>query len=101
VNTIIHVDPQDLRPVIEAVVIEALARLEADRAKVTAKVAYTEAEAARLLSLRPHQLRDERRRGRIRASRGPGKMMLYQPAQLIEYLMSRPYTPAANGQAEG
>jgi hypothetical protein len=101
VNTVIQIDPELLRPVIEATVNEALMRLENLRVTLPAKLAFTELEAARLLSLRPHQLRDERRRGRVKASRGPGRMILYQPAQLIEYLMSRPYTPDPNGQAEG
>jgi hypothetical protein len=101
VNTIIQCDPELLRPIVQAVVTEALARLEMDRAKLTAKIAFTEAEAARLLSLRQHQLRDERRRGRVKCSHGPGKMILYQPAHLIEYLMSRPYTPPPNGRNEG
>ncbi len=76
---------------------QALAALGAERAKLTGKLAYGEAEAARLLSLRHHQLRDERRRGRIKASKGPGKMILYSPENLIEYLLSRPYTPSADG----
>jgi hypothetical protein len=88
----IQLDPKSLRPLVEAVVGEALARLESERVKFISKLAYTEAEAARLLSLRWHQLRDERRRGRIQASHGPGKLILYSPTQLTEYLASRPYT---------
>jgi len=95
--TIIQVNPELLRPVIQAVVNEFLTRWEEERAKLTSKAAFSEAEAARLLSLRPHQLRDERRRGRIKASHGPGKTILYQPANLIEYLLSRPYMPSPNG----
>jgi len=71
VNTIIQVDPQDLRPVIEAVVNETLARLETERAKLTGKLAYTETGATRLLYLRFHRMRDESRCGRSTTSMGP------------------------------
>ncbi len=96
-NTVIQCDPELLRPIVEAVLAEALARLEADRARFSDKMAYGEPEAARLLSLRVHQLRDERRRGRIEASQGPGRLILYTPAQLLAYLTSRPYTPNGDG----
>jgi hypothetical protein len=89
----IQIEPEALTPLIRAVVQETISAVEADRARVSAKLAYTEAEAASLLSLRTHQLRDERRRGRIKASHGPGKMILYSQANLLEYLASRPYTP--------
>jgi hypothetical protein len=94
-QTVIQCDPELLRPVIEAVVNDAVVRLVADWAKLTSKLAYTEAEAARLLSLRPHQLRDERRRA------GSGLMLLYTAANLLEYLAARPYTPTENGSIEG
>jgi hypothetical protein len=51
-----------LRPLIRQVVEEVIAALEQFRAQGGDKIAYSEVEAATLLSLRPHQLRDERRR---------------------------------------
>ena len=41
------------------------------------------------MSLNPHQLRDERRRGRIKASIGPGRKILYTRSQLLDYLDAR------------
>jgi hypothetical protein len=94
-STVIQLDPETLRPLVQAVVGEALRQLEADRARIPGdKLAYTEEEAARLLSLKHTQLRDERHRGRIKASLGPGKTIRYTLAQLMEYLASRPYVPS-------
>jgi hypothetical protein len=89
----LHFDPGTLRPLIQAVVAEALAQLEADRARVGGdKLCYSEAEAAALLSLHEHQLRDERRRGRVQASVGPGRKILYGKTDLLAYLASRRWT---------
>jgi hypothetical protein len=75
---------------VTAVVAEVLQQLEQDRAAIgNGKLAYTEAEAAALLSLHAHQLRDERRRGRITAGRGPGRKILYAQADLLAYLQAR------------
>jgi hypothetical protein len=86
-------DPAVLEPLIAAVVQTTLARLEAQSAQLNGKLAYTEAEDAALLSLHPHQLRDERRRGRIGASVGPGKKVLYTCEDLIKYLLNRRWQP--------
>jgi Helix-turn-helix domain len=83
------VDPAGLEPLIRAVVSATLAALDGDRAAMPDKIAFSEAEAARLLSLHPHQLRDERRRGRIEASVGPGRKVLYSRADLLAYLAAR------------
>jgi hypothetical protein len=91
-------NPEALAPLVERIVTEALSRLEVERARLDGgKLAYPEAEAAALLSLAPYQLRDERRRGRIRASVGPGRRVLYTQQQLLEYLTSRPWQQ--NGDA--
>jgi hypothetical protein len=88
-----------LVPLVRQVVQEALAQLEAARAALPDKLAYGEAEAAALLSLQPHQLRDERLRGRIKASVGPGRRILYTRAQLLEYLARREWQPSgSNGE---
>jgi hypothetical protein len=50
------------------------------------KLAYTEEEAAKLLSLSRWQLRDERYRGRIQASQVVGKRPRYTRADLEAYL---------------
>ena len=84
-----HLDPEDLDPVIRRAVEAALAALDADRALIGDRLAIGEAAAARLLSLHPHQLRDERLRGRIKASVGPGRKILYSREDLLSYLRSR------------
>lgn len=81
--------PDALEPLIRRVVEETLARLEEDRARLGDRLAYSEAEAAALLALEPHQLRDERRRGRVTASVGPGRKILYSREDLTRYLLSR------------
>jgi len=89
-STTITCDPEALRQIIRAVVAEALAALEADRVKLEPdRLAYGEAEAARLLGLAWHQLRDARRLGRIGYSIGPGRRILYTPADLATYLAAR------------
>jgi hypothetical protein len=82
-----------LEPLIRAVVEQTIARIDEAREVLPDKIAFGEAEAARLLSLHPHQLRDERLRGRIEASVGPGKKVLYSRADLLAYLASRRWAP--------
>jgi hypothetical protein len=77
------IDAESLRPLVASVVAEALAALPADSAKT---LAYTEPEAAELLGLHPHQLRDERRRGRIGCSRIVGNQVRYTRRDLLDYL---------------
>ncbi len=85
----LQLDPEILEPIIRRVVAETITALEKDRAVLGDQLAYSEPEAARLLSLHVHQLRDERRRGRIAASVGPGRKTLYCRADLINYLAGR------------
>jgi hypothetical protein len=85
----LKVDPAALRPLIEEIVAEVVARLETERATLNGKLAYSEAEAAALLDLEPHQLRDERLRGRIQASQIVGKRIRYRREDLVAYLLAR------------
>lgn len=84
----LEVDLKEMRPLIEAVAEEMLGRLDAaSAATADGKLAYTEAEAAGMLSLTKWQLRDERQRGRISASRVVGNRIMYVREDLIAYLM--------------
>lgn len=85
----LHLPPEVLTPLIREAVSEAVVQLEADRSAVGGKLAYGEGEAARLPSLNQHQLRDERLRGRITASVGPGQKILYSRNDLLGYLARR------------
>jgi hypothetical protein len=80
------VEPAALEPLIRAVIEETLARVEEVRNALPDKLAYTEAESARLLSLHQHQLRDARLRGEIEASVGPGRKILSSRGDLLNYL---------------
>jgi hypothetical protein len=89
-------DPEALRPLVQLVLDQALARLDAARATLPeGKLCYSEEEAARLLGLEPHVLRDERRRGRIGASSIVGRRIRYLHQDLLDYLLGR-RVPAGN-----
>jgi len=75
----------ELRPLIEKVVAETLAKIEFDRMKLGDRIAFTEPEAAALLGVRPHVLRDARLRGEIAASKA-GKRLLYTRDALLRFL---------------
>jgi hypothetical protein len=95
----LELDPEALRPVIEAVVTEVLGRLEGQRALLGDRLAYSEEEAARLLGLEPHVLRDERHRKRIAASSIVGRRIRYTREDLVGYLLAR--RQEAEGGPEG
>jgi hypothetical protein len=82
-------DPAALAPLVRAIVAECLAQLRADEARLTGRIAYSEDEAAALLGLQPHVLRDERRRGRIAASSIVGRRIRYTREHLLDYLLGR------------
>ena len=82
----ISLDADALRPVIEAAVAETMARIAADSANMGDKLAFDEQEAARLLGIEPHVLRDARLRGCISASRITGRRIRYARTDLLEYL---------------
>jgi hypothetical protein len=87
----LNLDPKALTPLIRAVVDQTLAQFEADRRQLpeNGRLAYTEEEAARMLGLETHQLRDERRRGRISASSIVGRRIRYTRDDLLGYLAAR------------
>ena len=88
------VDPEALRQLVRAVVAEALEQLgHAQTALSDGRVCYSETEAAALLGLNPHQLRDERLRGRIAASAVVGRRIRYRRGDLERYLAERPWQP--------
>lgn len=79
-------DNDDLRPLIKTIVAETLAQMADDEARLGDKLAFDEPTAARMLSLEPHQLRDERLRGRITASQIVGRRIRYVRDDLLAYL---------------
>src|SRR5262249_59862657 len=92
-------DPEAFKPVIDRAVEAAFVRLEEARATVGSKLCYSEEEAAAMLGLKPHQLRDERRlRGRIKASAIVGRGIRYLHSDLVNYLLSRRWS---KGESSG
>lgn len=81
----------DLQPLIERAVGEALARFDAAHPSDPGPICYTEAVAAHLLGLEPHQLRDERYRGRIKAHQVVGNRVRYLREDLLAYATARPW----------
>lgn len=82
------IDPTTLQALVAEIVRVTLAELDAARRAVPDdRLAFSEAEAARLLGLNTHQLRDERLRGRIAASSIVGRRVRYLADDLRSYLM--------------
>ena len=81
-------DISELRPVIAAAVASVLEQLDRDRAKVGQRLAFPEPEAAELLGIRSHVLRDARLRGEITGAR-VGKKTLYSRESLLKFLADR------------
>ena len=81
-----NLDAAALAPLIRQVVVETVAQIEGESAKLGDKLAYSEPEAARLLGLREHQLRDARLAGRIECSQITGRRIRYTREDLLRYL---------------
>lgn len=79
-------DRNDLRDLVREAVAQVLAELEARRPDLDGRLAYSEAEAADLLGLKHHQLRDLRLAGKVEFSRVVGARIRYTTAQLLDYL---------------
>ena len=88
------IDPVTLKPLVAEVVREVLSQTRTDNRQLPdSPLAYSEPEAASLLGLEPHQLRDARLRGVIRASKITGRRIRYRREDLVAYLDRCPYTP--------
>jgi hypothetical protein len=81
----IQFDREELRPLVQLVVAEALDRLEAERAKFQGRLAFTEPEAAVLVGVKPHVLRDCRRRGELQGAK-VGSRIVYTRTDLLDFL---------------
>jgi Helix-turn-helix domain len=79
----VNFEADDLRPVIEVVVEQLVDRLVPDD-----RLAVSEAEAARLLGIAPHVLRDARRRGEVTAGK-IGKTYVYLRSDLVTLVRTR------------
>jgi hypothetical protein len=84
----ISIDSNDLKPLVEQVVAATLKKLEAANGKLGNRLAFNEPEAAALLGIKPHVLRDARLRGEISGSR-VGKRILYERDEVLRFLRSQ------------
>ena len=75
----------DLRPIVQAVVAEVLANVGAADTAFGHRLAYREPEAASLLGVKAHVLRDARLRGEITATKCGGRLA-YEVSELRAYL---------------
>jgi hypothetical protein len=91
----VGLDQDALRALIRQLVVEVVDEMERHRADLGDQLAYSEEQAARAIGLNPHQLRDERKQGRIRPTYfGLRNRPFYCKACLLEYLASHPYNLA-------
>lgn len=82
----ITIPDNELRPLIEAIVVETVEKLRADgQLRVYGKLAVLEPEAAALLGCKSTVLRDCRLRGEITATKVGGRYA-YEIAELERYL---------------
>ena len=81
----IEIDAEELRPLVEQVAAELAARRASGETDKTGRLAFTEAEAASLLGVQRHVLRDARLRGELAGSR-VGRKILYERYELNAYL---------------
>jgi hypothetical protein len=75
----------DMRPLVERVVAETIERIESHREQLDGRLAFPEAEAASLLGVERHVLRDARLRGELQGAR-VGKRIVYSRQQLLSFL---------------
>ena len=84
----LDIDVEALRPLVRLAVAEAMERMEGEQTRFNGRLAFTEPEAAVLLGVKPHVLRDARLRGEISAKL-VGKRYVYSRKTLETFLDSK------------
>jgi len=84
-------DSSVIRPLVQQVVAEAISRLEESGRQHGSQLAYTEAQAAAMLGVKPHVLRDLRLSGEVEASR-VGMRIVYTRESLTRLLEKNKWT---------
>lgn len=86
----ISLSENDLRPLVETVVTLALEKFKEEERQMGERLAFSESEAAALLSVQRHVLRDARLRGEI-AGFKLGKGIRYARDELLRFLRERTF----------
>lgn len=85
----VHFTKDELRPLVRELIREVVLELMESEWQMDDRIAYPEHEAARMLSMTQFQLRDERLKGRIRATQISGRKIRYTRQDLLDYLEER------------
>ena len=89
----IDIELDDLQPLVQSIVDATLERIDRAQAKLSPdRLAYSEQDAAAIIGVARHSLRDARLRGELNASRC-GKRVVYQRSELVKYLTDRKINP--------
>ena len=78
-------DKAELQPIIAATVKATLEQVADENAQLNGRIAFSEPEAACLLGVKSHVLRDARLRGEIQAKK-VGKSFRYSRNQLVRFM---------------
>lgn len=81
----IEFDQSDLAPLIRQVAAAVVEEMRTDEQRVDGRLAYREAEAAAVIGVQKHVLRDARLRGELVGSK-VGKAILYGRDELLAFL---------------
>lgn len=85
---LINFEAEDFAPLVRQIVAETLTSMQSKFDEMGKRLAFTEEEAAEMIGLKSHQLRDERRRGRIQASQIVCRAIRYSREDILRYLMT-------------
>lgn len=80
--TTIHLDEETLRPLVQQVVQQTLSLCDDMTGGEGMRLAWREDEAAKLVGMQPHQLRDRRLEGEVRAKK-VGRSWYYTRDELL------------------
>ncbi|MBX9656149.1 helix-turn-helix domain-containing protein [bacterium] len=81
----ISISPEEFRPLIDAAVQAALDKQVREDAIFRGRLAFSETEFAMLVGVKPHTIRDERLRGRVKGIK-VGKSYRYSTDEIKRYL---------------
>jgi len=81
----IQIDQKQFANMIEKIIFDSFQKMEHAKISLGSRLSFTESEAAALLGVGRHALRDARLRGEVEASK-VGRRILYSRDQLLQLL---------------